>query len=90
MSWRKNFAGRRLRSFATIAQWASDTSRRCWSGWAAARVPAQASTFRRAFALVSADVLHRVLSAWLSSRAVQAGWPLVIAIDGETVRGARC
>ena len=45
--------------------------------------------FRRAFALVSADVLDRVLGAWLWTRAVQAGGGLVIAIDGKTVRGAR-
>jgi hypothetical protein len=51
--------------------------------------PAEESTFRRAFALVSADVLDRVLGAWLWIRAVQAGGRLVIAIDGKTVRGVR-
>jgi Transposase DDE domain len=45
--------------------------------------------FRRAFALVSADVLDRVLGAWLHTRAVQAGGRLVIAVDGKTVRGAK-
>jgi len=55
----------------------------------AARGPAEESTFRRAFALVSPDVLDRVLGAWLHTRAVQAGGRLVIAIDGKTVRGAR-
>src|SRR5205814_1970049 len=40
-------------------------------------------------ALVSADVLDRVLGAWLHTRAVQAGGRLVIAIDGKTVRGAK-
>ena len=55
----------------------------------AARGPAEESTFRRAFALVSADVLDRVLGAWLHTRAVQAGGRLVIAIDGKTVRGAK-
>jgi predicted transposase YbfD/YdcC len=55
----------------------------------AARGPAEESTFRRAFALVSADVLDRVLGAWLHTRAVQGGGRLVIAIDGKTVRGAR-
>ena len=44
---------------------------------------------RRAFALVSADVLDRALGAWLWTRAVQAGGWRVIAIDGKTVRGAR-
>jgi hypothetical protein len=55
----------------------------------AARGPADESTFRRAFALVSADVLDRVLGAWLWTRAVRAGGRLVIAIDGKTVRGAK-
>jgi predicted transposase YbfD/YdcC len=43
----------------------------------------------RAFALVSGDVLDRVLGAWLHTRAVQAGGRLVIAVDGKTVRGAK-
>jgi predicted transposase YbfD/YdcC len=55
----------------------------------AARGPAEESTFRRAFALVSADVLDRVLGAWLWIRAVRARGRLVIAIDGKTVRGAK-
>ena len=55
----------------------------------AARGPAEESTFRRAFALVSADVLDRVLGAWLHTRAAEADGGLVIAIDGKTVRGAK-
>jgi predicted transposase YbfD/YdcC len=55
----------------------------------AARGPAEESTFRRAFTLVSADALDRVLGAWLWTRAVQAGGRLVIAVDGKTVRGAK-
>ena len=55
----------------------------------AARGAAEESTFRRAFALVSADVLDRVLGAWLHTRAAQASGRLVIAIDGKTVRGAK-
>jgi predicted transposase YbfD/YdcC len=55
----------------------------------AARGPAEGSTFRRAFALVSPDVLDRVLGAWAWTRAVRAGGRLVIAIDGKTVRGAK-
>jgi hypothetical protein len=55
----------------------------------AVRGAADESTFRRAFALVSPDVLDRVLGAWLWTRAVRAGGRLVIAIDGKTVRGAR-
>ncbi|HEX3715246.1 MAG TPA: ISAs1 family transposase [Trebonia sp.] len=55
----------------------------------AARGPADESTFRRAFALVSADVLALVLGAWLWTRAVQAGGRLVIAVNGKAVRGAK-
>jgi len=53
------------------------------------RGAAEESTYRRAFAMVSADVLDRVLGTWLWTRAVRAGSRLVIAIDGKTVRGAK-
>jgi len=77
------------RSFAAIGQWAADARPEVLAALGAARGPAEESTFRRAFALVSADVLDRVLGAWLHTRAVQAGGRLVIAIDGKTVRGAK-
>jgi predicted transposase YbfD/YdcC len=77
------------RSFAAVGQWAADAGPEVLAGLGAARGPAEESTFRRAFALVSADVLDRVLGAWLWTRAVQAGGRLVIAIDGKTVRGAK-
>ena len=77
------------RSFAAIGQWAADAGPEVLAGLGAARGPAEESTFRRAFALVSPDVLDRVLGAWLHTRAVQASGRLVIAIDGKTVRGAK-
>ena len=77
------------RSFAAIGQWAADAGPEVLAVLGAARGPAEESTFRRAFALVSADVLDRVLGAWLHTRAVQAGGRLVIAIDGKAVRGAK-
>ena len=77
------------RSFAAIGQWAADAGPEALAVLGAARGPAEESTFRRAFALVSADVLDRVLGAWLHTRAVRAGGRLVIAIDGKTVRGAK-
>ncbi len=77
------------RSFAAIGQWAADAGADVLAGLGAARGAAEESTFRRAFALVSPDVLDRVLGAWLHTRAVQAGGRLVIAIDGKTVRGAK-
>jgi predicted transposase YbfD/YdcC len=77
------------RSFAAIGQWAADAGPETLAVLGAARGPAEESTFRRAFALVSADVLDWVLGAWLWTRAVQAGGRLVVAIDGKTVRGAK-
>src|SRR5580658_634448 len=77
------------RSFAAIGQWAADAGPEALAVLGAARGPAEESTFRRAFALVSADVLDQVLGAWLWTRAVPAGGRLVIAIDGKTVRGAK-
>jgi predicted transposase YbfD/YdcC len=77
------------RSFAAIGQWAADAGPGMLAALGAVRGPAEESTFRRAFALVSPDVLDRVLGAWLHTRAVQAGGRLVIAVDGKTVRGAK-
>src|SRR3974390_2817785 len=77
------------RSFAAIGQWAADAGPDVLAALGADRGPAEESTYRRAFALVSADVLDRVLGAWLHTRAVQAGGRLVIAVDGQTVPGAR-
>jgi predicted transposase YbfD/YdcC len=64
-------------------------ARMSWLCWARPADRRRESTFRRAFALVSADVLDRVLGAWLHTRAVRADGRLVIAIDGKTVRGAK-
>jgi predicted transposase YbfD/YdcC len=76
-------------SFAAIGQWAADAGPEALAVLGAVRGAAEESTFRRAFALVSPDVLDRVLGAWLWTRAVQADGRLVIAIDGKTVRGAK-
>jgi predicted transposase YbfD/YdcC len=77
------------RSFAAIGQWAADAGPEVLSALGAVRGPAEESTFRRAFALVSADALDRALGAWLWTRASRAGGRLVIAVDGKAVRGAR-
>ena len=77
------------KSFAAIGQWAADAGPEALAALGAIRGAADESTFRRAFALVSPDVLDRVLGAWLWTRAVRAGGRLVIAIDGKTVRGAK-
>ena len=77
------------RSFAAIGQWAADAGPEALAVLGADRGAAEESTFRRAFALVSADALDKVLGAWLWTRAVRSGGRLVIAIDGKTVRGAK-
>jgi predicted transposase YbfD/YdcC len=77
------------KSFAAIGQWAADAGPEALAALGAVRGAAEESTFRRAFTLVSADMLDRVLGAWLHTRAVRAGGRLVIAIDGKTVRGAK-
>src|ERR1700753_839045 len=59
------------RSFAAIGQWAADAGTDVLAVLGASRGPAEESTFRRAFALISADVLDRVLGAWLHTRAAQ-------------------
>src|SRR6201985_3377975 len=77
------------KSCAAIGQWAADAGPDVLAALGAVRGPAEESTYRRAFALVSADVLDRVLGAWLHTRATRGGGRLVIAIDGKTVRGAK-
>jgi predicted transposase YbfD/YdcC len=77
------------RSFAAIGQWAADAGPEVLAVLGAVRGPAEESTFRRAFALVNADVLDQVLGAWLWTRAARADGRLVIAIDGKAVRGAK-
>ena len=77
------------RSLAAVGQRAADAGPEALAVLGAARGPAEESTFRRAFALVSADVLDRVLGARLWTRAAQAEGRLVIAIDGKAVRGAK-
>ena len=76
------------KSFAAIGQWAADAGPEVLAVLGAARGPADESTFRRAFALVSPDVLDRVPGAWLHTRAMRAGGRLVIAIDGKTGRAS--
>jgi len=77
------------KSFAAVGQWAADAGPEALAALGAARGPAEESTFRRAFALVSADVLDQVLGAWLWTRAARPGGRLVIAVDGKAVRGAK-
>jgi DDE family transposase len=77
------------RSFAAIGQWAADVGPDVLAALGADRGPADESTYRRAFALVSADMLDQVLGAWLFTRAVRAAGRLVIVVDGKAIRGAK-
>jgi predicted transposase YbfD/YdcC len=77
------------RSFAAIGLRAADAGPVALTALGADRGPAEESTFRRAFALVGADVLDQVPGTWLWTRAARAGGRLVIAVDGKTVRGAK-
>jgi predicted transposase YbfD/YdcC len=77
------------RSFAAIGQWAADAGSDVLGALGANRGAPDEATFRRAFALVSADALDAALGAWCWTRAVRAGERLVIAIDSKTVRGAK-
>src|SRR5690349_22581383 len=69
------------KSFAAIGQWAGDAGPDVLAALGANRGAADESTYRRAFVLVSVDVLDRVLGAWLWTRAVRTAGRLVIAID---------
>jgi len=60
------------RPCAAIGQWAADAGPEVLAALGADRGPAEESTFRRPFALVSADVLGQVPGAWLWTRAVRA------------------
>ena len=77
------------RSFAAIGQWAADAGADVLAGLGAARGPAEESTFRRAFAMISPEVLDQAIGTWLHTRAAQVCGRLVIAVDGKTVRGAK-
>ena len=77
------------RSFTAVGQWAGDAGPDVLAALGADRGPAEESTYRRAFAQLSADVLDQALGTWLHTRAVRAGGRLVIAVDGKSVRGAK-
>lgn len=78
------------RSFAAIGEWVADQSGETLAalGADAGRRPSE-STIRRAFARLDADLLDRVLGAYLWTRTQIAFGRRVLAIDGKTVRGAR-
>ena len=84
------------RSFAAIGEWVvlmagqSGTAliRLGVGDGGSARRPTE-STIRRAFARVDADLLDRVIGAFVWTRTHVVAGRRVIALDGKTVRGAR-
>ena len=78
------------RSFAAIGQWVADQPGETLAalGAGAGSRPTE-STIRRAFARVDADLLDRIVGAFLWTRTRTVAGRRVIAIDGNTVRGAR-
>ncbi len=77
------------RSFAAIGEWAAGPDEAVVAGGGTGRAPDE-STFRRVFALVDADAPAGVIGAWVWTRTGVVAGRRVIAIDGKTVRGARC
>jgi hypothetical protein len=84
------------RSVAAIAEWAADAPQPVRAALGARRdapshfsVPAEA-TIRRALARLDADALAGVIGAWLADRDRPDQRRRAVAVDGKTLRGARC
>jgi hypothetical protein len=84
------------RSVAAIAEWAADAPQPVRAALGARRdapnhfsVPAKA-TIRRALARPDADALAGVIGAWLADQDRPDQRRRAVAVDGKTLRGARC
>jgi predicted transposase YbfD/YdcC len=84
------------RSVAAIAEWAADAPQPVRAALGARRdapghfsVPAEA-TIRRTLARLDADALAGVIGAWLADRDRPDQRRRAVAVDGKTLRGARC
>lgn len=79
------------RSFAAIGEWVADQSEHTLAALGAGG-PARPSesAIRRLVTRVDADVLDTVIGAWMRTRTSVVNGRRVIALDGKTVRGARC
>ena len=79
------------RSFVAIGKWAAHQPLETLRALGVTNPAApDESTIRRTFALLDADVLDGVLGAFMWTRTHTVGTRRVIALDGKTVRGARC
>ena len=79
------------RSFAAIAQWLADqdASVAVALGLDQRRRAPTESVFRRLFARLDPEVLDALIGAWMWTTTRLVAGRRVIAIDGNTVRGAR-
>jgi predicted transposase YbfD/YdcC len=83
------------RSFAAIAEWAADAPQPVRAALGARReapdhwvVPSEA-TIRRSLSRLDAEVLARVIGAWLADHGRPDQRRRAITVDGKTLRGAR-
>ena len=83
------------RSFAAIAEWAADAPQPVRAALGARReapdhwvVPSEA-TIRRSLSRLDAEVLARVIGAWLADHGRPDQRQRAITVDGKTLRGAR-
>lgn len=77
------------RSFVAIGEWARDAGTDALTPLGLGHHVPDEATFRRVLARVDADLLDRLLGAWMFTRTATIGSRRVIAIDGKSVRGAR-
>ncbi len=84
------------RSMTAIAEWATDTPQPVRAALGARRdapdhwaVPAEA-TIRRTLARLDPDALATAIGAWLADRDHPHRRRRALAVDGKTLRGARC
>ncbi len=79
------------RSFAAIGEWVSDQSEYTLAALGAGGPAGPSeSAIRRLLTRLDADVLDTVIGAWMWTRTSVVNGRRVIALDGKTVRGARC
>jgi predicted transposase YbfD/YdcC len=84
------------RSLTAIAEWADDAPQPVRAALGARRdapdhwaVPAE-TTIRRTLARLDADALAAAIGAWLTSRDRAGRGRRALAVDGKTLRGAKC
>lgn len=77
------------RSFAAIAEWASDAPAGTLVRLGVHRRPPSEATVRRLLTLMPADTVDAVIGAWMWLRTSTTGGRRVICFDGKTLKGAR-